>query len=245
MQLFYFLNGLAGRSELFDTALRFFYVSAVPFLATALTAILIFWPREAHTPSRLKVAFAAIVSVVGCLLMEYGAQAFAKWTLGTTVLSPRPFVTHWVTWLVVEPNDNSLPCIEAMLAGSFATAIWAARPRAAAWAWPLAAALGLARVIAGNNYPCDIGIGLAGGGAITAFILALCGAPLAWLGKRSFIWRTERQLGLGLLVFVCTLVYAGFIVQAQPGYAHKISDTFWNSHAAAEVDSSREGEGTT
>jgi hypothetical protein len=245
VQLFYFLNGLAGRSELFDTALRFFYVSAVPFLATALAAILIFWPREPHTPSRLRVAFAAFLSLAACLALQRGVDSFGQWALGSEMLSPRPFVTHWVNWLVVEPNDNSLPCIEAMLAGTLATAIWAARPHAAAWAWPLAFSFGLTRVIAGNNYPADAFLGLALGGGIAACVLALCGAPLAWLGKRSFIWRTGRQLGLGLGVFLLALAYTGLIVRAQPGNAQKLSDAFWNRRPAVRADSSPEGEGMT
>lgn len=245
MQLFYFLNGLAGRSELFDTALRFFYVSAVPILATALAAILIFWPREAHTPSRLRVAFGAILSLAACLALQRGIDAFGHWALGSEMLSPRPFITHWVNWLVVEPNDNSLPCIEAMLAGALATAIWAARPHAAAWAWPLAFCFALTRVIAGNNYPSDAFLGLALGGGLAASTLALCGAPLAWLGKRTFIWRTGRQLGLGLGLFTISLAYAGMMVRAQPGNAQKLSDAFWNRRPAALADSSREGEGMT
>ncbi|HEX8552126.1 MAG TPA: phosphatase PAP2 family protein [Abditibacteriaceae bacterium] len=251
MQFFYFLNGLAGRSDLFDLAVRFFYVSAVPALATALAALLIFWPREAHTPSRLKVAFAALLSLGLCLALQVGAERLGRVALGTEFLSPRPFVTHWVNWLVVEPNDNSFPCIEAMLAGVLATAIWGARPRAAIGAWLAALLLGLARIVAGTNYLVDVVLGLALGGAITAGVLALCGAPLAWFtggntARKTFIWRTERQLGLSVGALLLSMFYGVFVVRAVPGNAQKMSDFFWGrSHVRTHVagDAAHEGEG--
>jgi len=159
--------------------LRLFYVSAVPILATALAALLILVPRERDAPSRLLTALATFVSTIGCALVCIGINIFALRVLGTEVLSPRPFVTHSVTALVVEPNDNSFPSIEVMLAASLATMIWAARPRHALWGIAAAFALAIVCIYCGTNYPIDVISGLAFGFTIGALSLALCKVPLA------------------------------------------------------------------
>jgi membrane-associated phospholipid phosphatase len=240
VQLFNTINGWAGRNDLLDAALRLFYVSAVPALATLLAAVLIFRPRAAHTPSRWKVGVATLLSFLACALLMLGVRAFALYVLGVEILSPRPYVTHYVNLLVVEPNDNSFPSPEVMLAAALAMCLWAAWARYALPALIIVVLFAFTRIFCGSNYPVDVGIGLLWGSSVAAFCLALCGVPLVWSSHdTAFMWRTSKQISAAVVVFVGALLFTGFSLYAIPQHGQKMRDLLYSppgsnsAHAAA------------
>ena len=181
MRLFYVINGWAGRSEWLDGVLRFFYVGATPLLLTALAALLIFSspPRDKNAlASRARIAGAGLLSLGLCALVVWLAHGIQTQFLNGAPISPRPFMTHWVHALVIEPNDNSFPCFEVMLAAAGATLLWAALPTTGVLGWLAVFVLGFARVFCGMNYPGDALAGAFLGGAIGLVSLAALRVPL-------------------------------------------------------------------
>ena len=192
MALFYLINGWAGRIAWLDEAMRFFVVCAVPLLWTGVAWALLLAPRPRL--SRRVLAGAALSSLVGCFAFWWAIIALAQSAWHTDVFSPRPFVTHWVNALIVEPNDNSYPCFEVMLATAAATILWAFAPRWGLIAWSMTALFGFARVFCGGNYPVDVGVGWLSGAAITALALALWRLPLIIHSRDAkLVWRRRHQ----------------------------------------------------
>ena len=186
--------------------MRFFYVCAVPLLWTGVAWALLLAPRPqlsnpqlSHSQriSRRVLAGAGLASLVGCFALWWAIIALAQSAWNTDVFSPRPFLTHWVNALVVEPNDNSYPCLEAMLAACAATLLWAFSPRAGVVAWLITAFYGFARIFCGSNFPIDVGAGWLSGCAITALVLAICRLPLTIHSRdMKFVWRRRHQAAL-------------------------------------------------
>lgn len=214
MQLFYLLNDWAGRSAGFDAFLRFFYVCAVPLLATLLAAILMFAPRLPGAPSRRRVAIASFITIGLCAVTVPIVNFLADSFLNASILSPRPFFIHRVNVLVLEPNDNSFPSSEVMLVAAFSTLLWAAGPRLGAFAWIWTMFYGLTRIICGTNYIADVIAGAALGFVWAGLALALCRAPLHFrlpAGNRA-VWKLKYQAAFcsGALVITCLASLYGF-----------------------------------
>ena len=188
MQFFYTINGWAGQNAFLDGAIRGFYVAAIPLLATILAALLVFRPRRlvADDAKIARIAVATISAVLICALLPALINWFSLAVLNAPVLSSRPYVTHWVNALVVEPNDNSFPCSETIMIGALSVAIWAVAP---ALAWPsflYALLFCLARVFCGSNYVEDVLVGWLAGFAIGTFALSIWSVPLRRV--RRFPW---------------------------------------------------------
>ena len=235
MQFFYLINGWAGRSAFADAALRLYYVSAVPLLATALAALLILMPRPDRAPSRWRVAAAAVIATTLCALTMTSVNAFAQHALGTDMLSPRPFLTHYVNALVVEPNDNSFPSPEAMLAATLAVMIWAAWPTAGLAATTALLLFCFARVFCGTNYPTDVGTGAALGGAWGALSLALCRISLQIPSRdgRRLIWRARHQAVFSVLTVCGLTAFTLVSLSHMPHYGDKLRSLFHEQAATA------------
>ncbi len=260
MQLFYTINDWAGRSAGLDETLRFFYVCAVPLLATLLAAILMFAPRTPGAPSRRIVALAALIAIVLCVATVPAINYLARIFLDADVLSPRPFVTHRVNLLVLEPNDNSFPSPEVMLMAALSTLLWAAAPRVGALGWFSTLLYGIARIVCGSNYVADSAVGAALGFAWGGLSLALCRAPLHFArfnGQRT-TWRPRYQAAFCALFCVATCSAAVCVFSQMPRFSGKFRGLFGSAATAAppssaanthEHDSStlgsHEGEGVT
>lgn len=154
--------------------MRAFYVGAIPLLATLLAALLVFRPaRLVAADARFgRIACAAVCAVALCVLSCGLVNWFSQTVLGAPILSSRPFVTHWVNALVVEPNDNAFPCVESAVIGALFMALWAISPRLA---WPsffYAVLFCLARVFCGANFVDDVLVGLLGGVSLTFLMLS-------------------------------------------------------------------------
>ena len=228
MQLFYAINDLAGRCVWIDGALRFFYVGAVPLLATLLAALLIFAPRHLGAASRRRVAFAAAIAIALCVLTVPALNAFTRAYLETDVLSPRPFVTHRVNLLVVEPNDNSFPCAEVMLCAALATLICAASPRWGIVAGLLTIVFGFARVFCGSNFAGDVGAGWILGGAWAGLALASCRASLhcGLRDGRRVVWHPKFQGTFAAITLIAVTAMTLFVFSDTPRFGPKIRGWF-------------------
>jgi len=234
VQLFYVVNGWAGRVPWLDEAARLFYVGALPLLWCALAWLLTAAPRSWAAFSRRRIGAAASVALLGAFLLWQGLEWAAREVWSTPIFSPRPFVTHWVNLLVVEPNDNSYPCIEVLLAALGATLCWAASLRAGAVAWGWAILYGVARVFCGSNYPIDVGVGWLLGWALSAFALAVWRAPLRIpsRGGGRLRWRRRHQAVLSL---ACIGLFLGAALIEMLGapQALRRAQPMIGSHAAA------------
>ena len=176
MQLFLTLNDFAGRSPYLDAFMRGVYVATIPLLAIVLLGLLTLTPRGKNAPSRGKVALATVSALGAAALLVWGLEALAQ-SLDLGTLSPRPFMTRWVNLLIVEPQDNSFPCVEVMVAAITSVGIWVSNRR-----WGVLAALATltlmaARLFCGSNYGADVGVGAALGVGLMLLCLALCRAP--------------------------------------------------------------------
>jgi len=212
LQIFYLINGFAGHYPALDALMRFIYAAAVPILATALAAWILLTPRswiKANAPSRRALLAASCLSLIFGALTIGAISAFEYFALGGEVLSHRPFLTHFVTSLVMEPNNNSFPCFEVMLAASFATLLWAGRPRVGICGWLLAAALGIAHLYCGTNFTVDVAAGAIWGAAIAGVALAICGIPLVFpvTTKTRLRWKPRFQGAASVLLMVISLIY--------------------------------------
>lgn len=201
MQLFLFLNDLAGRWPLLDEVARFFYIGALPALGTLLLAQLLVLPRPASGTSRSKVALALVLSFVLGMLLVWGFDIVAGWLhLGN--LSPRPWMTRRVNWLVVEPQDDSFPCAEVLLAAAVACASWKLNSRWGIVSWVVVVLLSLTRLFCGNNYFADVLVGMALGASSFVLCWQLCQRYLPF-GQRA----REFCLSASPLAFVLMACY--------------------------------------
>jgi hypothetical protein len=234
LQLFYLINGWAGRSVWLDTALRFFYVGALPLLATALAALIFLWPQreDGSTPfARRRLFLAALLSLVFGVLVAIAINAFQNAALNGAPLSTRPFMTHRVTLLVVEPNGNSFPCFEVLFAAATATLIWAALPRAGVLAWGFVLLLGFARTYCGSNYVGDSLAGMALGATLSTLALAICGVRLCLPALRSntttnWQWRLRHQGALSGAMLLLLFGSAGWWLWSAPAHAKRVRAFF-------------------
>ena len=197
VQLFLCLNDLAGRWPLLDGAARFFYVGALPALGTLLLAQLLLLARPNTFVSRSKTALALMLALGLGALLVWGFDLLAA-QLHLGVLSPRPWMTRRVNWLVVEPQDNSFPCVELVLAAALASASWRLNRRMGTLSWALVVLFALTRMFCGNNYFADVLVGVALGAG--AFVL--CGAACE---RHLAPGRRARDLALGASPLALTL----------------------------------------
>ncbi len=214
MQLFLTLNDLAGRSPFWDAFMRGVYVATIPLLAVLLLALLMLAPRAHNAPSRGKVALATALALGGAALLMWGIEIWAQ-SLGAGTLSPRPFMTRWVNLLIVEPQDNSFPCAEIIVAAILTVGIWAAHR----W-WGVCATLATfllmaARLFCGSNYLADVGVGALLGIGLMLFCLALCRAP------RTKSWRAGLA-GIGAFTLGATALGTFIVMAGMPRFAGKM-----------------------
>ena len=175
MQLFLFLNDFAGRYPLLDALMRGVYVATIPLLAVVTLGLLTLAPRANRSPARGRIAVATLLALGGAALLTWGIEAWAQ-SLDLGNLSPRPFMTRWVNLLIVEPQDNSFPCVEVMVAAILSVAIATANRRWGIFALFATLLLMAARLFCGSNYFADVGVGALLGAGLMWLCLALGGA---------------------------------------------------------------------
>ena len=242
MNFFYFANSWAGQLPWLDATARVFYVASVPLCATLWLALL-FLAREnqatqrdgfigvppenfapetskIHTQAASKraVVITTLLAFLLCGALLFALNWFAQNVLQTPILSPRPFVSHRVNLLVVEPNDNSFPSPEALLLGVLWIAVWAISCRRH---W-LALALGIAgcgaRIFCGTHYFADVFVGFAVGAAVCASMMALCGVVLRFSTEpfRQRNWRLRFQSAISLAIVFSVFVAGAISLRGTP-----------------------------
>lgn len=245
MSIFFLLNGWAGRFELLDQAMRVVYIATVPLLATLLLALLVFAPPRVTDPTRRRIvaatALAGLLSILSYLLLELFSTS-----LGVSTLSPRPFMTRYVNLLVVEPQDNSFPAPELMLAGVLVTSIWAMRLRLGLPALALLLLLGFARIFCGTNYFADVAVGAAVGIGWGALALCALKVPLRLHRPAPVTMRrlnlqggfaAMALMGLGLITFV--------VLASDPRFAARLQASFSLPAIAAPITDANRYSGPT
>lgn len=237
MRLFHLINGWAGRSEWLDSALRLFYVGAVPLLLTALAALLILAPSHnspfAPFTSRQRLTKASLIALALCALMMPLVALFQNSVLAGAPISTRPFVTNWVHILVVEPNDNSFPCFEVMFAAAAAMLLWAYRPVFGLLGWGAVVLLGFARIFCGMNFFADSLAGAVLGGALCTLALAAWRIPLYWPFRQLPLstGSMRAQAAFSTLSLAGFIVFAVFSLNNSPAHATKWRN-FWSGTPA-------------
>ena len=232
VQLFLTLNDFAGRNPFLDAFMRGVYVATIPLLAVVLLGLLILAPRGTNAPSRGKLAWAIALALGSAALLTWGVEILAQ-SLDLGTISPRPFMTRWVNLLIVEPQDNSFPCVEVMVAVILSVGIWAANRRWGVFAALATLMLMAARLFCGSNYGADVGVAAALGLGLMWLCMALCHAVGHRKARGSFGWAGAFVLGATTL--------ATFIVMTQmPRFAGKLQLP-WGLMAPATV----KGKGAT
>jgi len=224
VQFFLFLNDLAGRLPFLDQSARFFYVGAVPLLAALFFGQLLLVSRESNA-AKARIALAVVLALLFVALIGIAIEFFAvSWHLGT--LSPRPFMTRRIHWLVVEPQDNSFPCYEVAIAAILATGMAFSNRK-----WGIAGALltvllALTRLYCGTNFLADVAVGALLGSGLCAAFGALCTA------EHPFERAPLRDWAISSAVVALSLG-ASYVSFAQtPRFAAKLP-LLWSSTATA------------
>jgi membrane-associated phospholipid phosphatase len=224
VQFFLFLNDLAHRSPILDEFLRYFFVAGVPLLATILLAQLtVFWPSNS-TQSRSKIFWAVLVAIGFGALLMVGIEAISN-ALNLGNISTRPYMTRRVNLLVLEPQDNSFPAPELILAAIFCFASWTLSKRWGAVSSILVVLLGLTRMVCGTNYLADVAFGALFGLGFAALAFAIF--------KVSEVAKVRaKQSGFSLATFGTALIGLYLIASSEPRFASKLAAP-WNNPAQA------------
>ena len=194
--------------------MRGVYVATIPLLTVVLLGLLILAPRGKNAPLHGRIAWAVALALGGAALLTWGIEVGAQ-SLDLGTISPRPFMTRWVNLLIVEPQDNSFPCVEVIVATILSVGIWATN-----WRWGILAALATlllmaARLFCGSNYGADVGVAATLGVGLMGLCLALCHAVDHRKSRIAF-----GSAGAGLLG---ATALGTFIVMAQmPRFAGKL-----------------------
>ncbi|PQV62997.1 Membrane-associated phospholipid phosphatase [Abditibacterium utsteinense] len=221
MQLFLFLNGLAGRFPFLDECARWFYIGAVPLLAILFLAQLLLAPREDSgeidaNGVRLRIAIAVVSSLLLVAFIGLASEYFAGYLhLGT--LSPRPFMTRRVNLLIVEPQDNSFPSFEMALAAIFAVGLAFSSQKLGVLGAIAVVLLGVTRLFCGSNYLADVAVGALLGTGICAAMGAILRTEL-----RVFESRRAWQFGAGSVATLVTLAGSYISLASTPRFSAKL-----------------------
>jgi len=187
--VFGWLNGLAGRSELFDGLVRLAISDyLIPFVATLAIAWLWFAGRGDHETERFQHA-----ALHGLLALGICQLAVALINIG--VGRARPFEQlPDVTVLFYEPINSSFPAHPVATVVALGFVLWLVARRLAGLVIVLGLLLGLGRIVAGLWFPTDV----LGGIAVGAVSYLAGMMVLERLARaEAFVRRKTAEFGLG------------------------------------------------
>ena len=168
--LFRALNGLAGRSPLLDTLIRFFMND---YWATTMLVLLPFglWfsgDSDAERERNQKGVLSTVTALVMAnLVVKVINLLYWRW---------RPFTYHDVTLLFYHPSDSAFPSNAATVGAGIAVSVLLFSPKTGLALLLIACLFSVSRIVGGVHYPTDI----LGGWII--------GGTFAWLVQRRWRW---------------------------------------------------------
>ena len=163
-RLFFFINGLAGRSEALDRFMTL--VVGEHFIPVAMVMVLLaIWFLGKDAPGRERNQMA-----VWCALLGVGFANAVVEIFNCFFDRLRPFEAYPgdVTLLFYQPTDPSFPANTAAVGFAFAMGVWFGNRKASALLIFFAIIWSFARVYCGVHYPLDIV-----GGAAIGILLSL------------------------------------------------------------------------
>ena len=168
--LFYFLNGFAGRSA-FGDWLIYFCAEILPWLLVIGLIVYIFLAKDKISALRF-VALSLFSTLFAWFLIS-----FFKYNIH----SPRPFEVLNIKPVFLTEAGDSMPSGHATFVGALAMAVYSQKKpfdglRASTFGWFFilgALVVGLARIMAGVHWPVDIFVGFVAGGIIAWFLVYL------------------------------------------------------------------------
>lgn len=182
IQLFYFLNSVAGHFSFVDTAIVFFAEMALPLLC--LIGVIALkpwrWPAYAKAPawyySKAKqgeydLSSRSLDEGWWNYIVLFALTMTASWStnalIGLLFFRPRPYIDQSNVHLLVVNTfgSKSFPSDHTVLAFAFAFSLYLINKKFGYVALVVAFLIGMARIMAGVHYPFDvlaaIGIGCA------------------------------------------------------------------------------------
>ncbi len=172
--VFTWINGLAGRNGLLDSAMQAFCNDhLVPFTIGFMLIIMALHGRDR---SQDRDNLAAVVRIFVAVAVSAAILQLAV----TLVHRPRPFIDHEVNLLFYRPTDWSFPSNPATATFTFFFSAWFSDRRFGWWFLPPAVLMSFSRIYCGVHYPGDIlaGILIAAASAYLVHRLDFLSRPL-------------------------------------------------------------------
>jgi undecaprenyl-diphosphatase len=186
VRLFLWINGLAGKTPVLDSIMKFAVNDYFIPVTLALVALALwFWGGELQDRDRHQraVLFATVGVAIANLAVSLLNQ-LDPW--------PRPFAAgHAVNLLFYTPHDPSFPSNPAAVGFSMALGVFLGHRRLGVFALLMAGLYSLARVYTGVAYPSDAA---AGGvvGALSTYFVARVMLPLLEPAPTLFLKLARR-----------------------------------------------------
>lgn len=163
--LYQAINGLAGRSDVFEDAMRFVAIDGQLLFVAILAGLFLARGKWTSRNGRHGVAAAGFSALLALGVAQLLSHLWER---------PRPYIAHpGDAHLFIDPSpDPSFPSDHATAAFAIAVSIWLRHRRAGWLALALATLLSVSRVAVGTHYPTDVLAGAAIG-TLAALVLWL------------------------------------------------------------------------
>ena len=146
IKLLYFLNILAGKSQIFDF-LTIFLASYLQYFLVAAFLLLLYFSVYSKR-EKLTIFWVTAISVV---VARLGVTEIIRFFYHR----PRPFLTYQLYPLISE-NDWSFPSGHSAFFFAMAMAIYLYNKKWGVWFFIAAILMNISRIVAGVHYPSDI-----------------------------------------------------------------------------------------
>ncbi len=147
IELLYFLNSFAGKSELFDTIIIFLAEYLGYFLVGLFFLFLYFSPY-----SREKKLYIFLMSGITVIISRLVITELIRFLY----YRPRPFLEHQEVFELLQKNSSSFPSGHSAFFFALATMLFFYNKKLGSLFFISALLMNIARVTAGIHYPSDI-----------------------------------------------------------------------------------------